>query len=155
MEKREKDRVIAEEKGREEREREVVLRILDFFDFELRHFSSIHAGVGWAMFPSSSSSSSSSSSLECRCLKSAVSMWIPEEGHLRDCGILGTSRGAAVPWHCLLKWFSRATSFYVPASDRSRSKSIDNPFHGLEGLEQLEIALDLMSSEDSEREMKA
>jgi len=143
--------IMAEKEGdgdREEREREVVLKILGFFGFELRHFSNIHAGVGWAIFPSSSS-------LECQYPKTVVSMWIPEEGHLRDCGILGSSRGDPIPWHCFLKWFSRATSFSVPASDRFRSKSIDNPFHGLEGLEQLEIALDLMSSKDSKREMKA
>ena len=143
---RERDRMIAEEdrEAKEKRKREVVLKILDFFGFELRPFSDIHAGVGWAIFPSSSSSS------ECYHLKSAVSMWIPEERHLRDCVILGSSRGNPVPWHCFLKRFSRAESFTVPASDRSRSKSIDNPFCGLEHLEQLEIFLDLMS-EDSEK----
>ena len=136
-----------EDKDREEREREVVLKILGFFGFELRHFSSIHAGVGWAIFPSSS--------LECQ-YPTVVSMWIPEEGHLRDCSILGSSRGDPIPWHCFLKWFSRATSFSVPASGRSRSKSIDNPFHGLEGLEQLEILADVFApAKDSEREMKA
>lgn len=135
-EKEEKDR----DRDAEEREREVVLKILGFFGFELRPFSDIHAGVGWAIFPSS----------ECQ---SAVSMWIPEEGYLRVCAILGSSRSRGknpTPWHCFLRWFSRAESFSVPASDISRSKSIDNPFCGLEGLEQLEIALDLMS-EDSEK----
>ena len=129
------------EEERDAKEREIVLKILGFFGFELRHFSSIHAGVGWAIF---------SSSLECQYPKTVVSMWIPEEGHLRDCGVLVSSRGDPIPWHCFLKWFLRATSFSVPASGRFRSKSIDNPFHGLEGLEQLEIVLDLMS-EDSER----
>ena len=128
--------------------REVVLRILDFFGFELRPFSDIHVGVGWAIFLHSSISSS----LECQCPKTVVSMWVPEEGHLRDCIILVSSRGEdPAPWHCFLRWFSRIESFSVPASDRFRSKkSIDNPFCGLEHLEQLEIALDLMS-EDSEK----
>ena len=121
--------------------REIVLKILSFFGFELGRFSDTHAGVGWAIFLHSSISSS----LECQCPKTVVSMWVPEEGHLRDCIILVSSRGEdPAPWHCFLRWFSRIESFSVPASDRSRSKkSIDNPFHGLEGLEQLEIALDL------------
>ena len=131
------------EEDRDAKEREIVLKILSFFGFELGRFSDIHAGVGWAIFPSSPS-------LECQYPKTVVSMWIPEESHLRDCIILGSSREDPIPWHCFLKWFSRATSFSVPASERFRSKTVENPFRGLECLEQLEIALDLMSMDSKE-----
>ena len=121
-------------------------RILDFFSFELRPFSDIRVGVGWAIFPSSS--------LECQCLKSVVRMWIPEMCCLSNCVILRSSKENPDPWHCFLKMFLRAESFYVLTSDKFRNKSIDNPFqsidnpfYGLESLEQLEIALDLMSKD--------